>query len=76
MAGPLGLVGSIQRVAFLNIYVVCAVIGVDKLVIHWDLKPDSLPTGSEERGVLGFGGYSCCNTPFLSIYEKYCSVIS
>ena len=55
MAGPIGLVGSIQRVAFLNIYVVYAVIGVDKLVIHWDLKPDSLPTaaGSEERGVLG-----------------------
>ena len=34
-----------------------------------------LPTGSEEREVLGDGEYSCCNTSLLSRYENYCIII-
>ena len=34
------------------------------LIVH------SLPTGSEEREILGGGGVSFCNTSLLSVYEN------
>ena len=38
---------------------------------------DLIPTGSEERGVLGLGIlFSCCNTSLLSRYENYCIMIT
>ena len=35
-----------------------------------------LPTGSEERGVLGVGSIPVAILPSLSLYENYCIIIA
>ena len=47
---------------------------MNKLVLYCKLL---LPTGSEEREVLGVGtrAYSCCNTSLLSRYENCCIIM-